>query len=140
MDFVQDVYDYLEAEGITGGSTAWEVQRRRVQDEPVLNQVVVLTEDGGPPPELKAAEGIGDSALQDMGVHVLVRAAQWDSDASYAKADEIYEALHGLQNVVLGSSSMTYMRVKAQSIPVFIGFDSQGRPRHTISFSLLSEQ
>jgi hypothetical protein len=141
MGVVQDVFDYLEAQGITAGSTEWEMTRRREMDEPAEDQLVVLTEDGGPAPEMKASEGIGDSATHDPGVHVLVRAAQWQSDDSFAKALEIYEALHGLLDVTLVSGSDTYMRIRARTAgPIFIGFDAQGRPRHTIAFSLLLEQ
>jgi hypothetical protein len=107
-------------------------------DEPAENQLVVVSEDGGPPPEIAETEGIGDSAFHDVGVHVLVRAVAWDSDASLDKAAEIFTALHGKRNIVVGSST-TYLRVRARTPePLFLGFDEQGRPRHTIAFLLLA--
>ncbi len=139
MSAVDDVYDFLTDQGIAGGSTGWDLLRRRLMDAPVGNPVVVLTEDGGGQPEIPTDEGIGDSALQDVGVHVTVRAAPWDGDASAAKAIEIYDALHGLLDTEVGST--TYMRVRARtSEPVFLNFDDQGRPRHTIAFLLLALQ
>ena len=137
MGVVQDMFTYLEAEGIAGGSTEWDLQRRRLMDEPTEDQLVALTEDGGPEPEIAESEGIGDSALQDVGVLVTVQAAAWDGDGSLAKALEIHTALHGKRGITVGSK--TYMRVKARTPePVFLGFDDKGRPRHTIAFLLLS--
>lgn len=139
MSVVDDLDSFLETQGIAGGSTTWTLLRRRVTDEPAEDQLVVLTEDGGLSPEISEDEGIGDSALADMGVLVTVRAGAWDGDASFDKAMEIFTALHGQLDVLLGSN--TYMRVRARTAePVFIGFDDQGRPRHTIAFLLLAEQ
>lgn len=139
MSIVDDLYAYLESTGFTGGSTGWAAMRRRLMDEPALDQVVVITEDGGPPPEIAAGEGIGDAALADVGVLLTVRAAQWDGDASYVKAEDIRTALHGLRDVVLGASgAASYLRVRAMTPePVFLGYDDRGRPRHTIAFRLL---
>jgi len=137
MSAVQDVYDYLLDYGIAGGVTGWDLVRRRLTDTPVGDQVVVISEDGGPPPEIPSASGLGDSAMKDVGVQVMVRAAAWDGDASAQKAEEVYNALHGQRAVLLGSTE--YMRVAARTgEPIFIGFDEQGRPRHTISFLMLT--
>jgi len=100
---------------------------------------VVVGEDGGAQPEIAAPAGIGDSAMGDAGVLVTVRAAQWKSNDSFAKAAEILVALHGLLDVMVGSTQ--YLRVVAlTSEPVFAGFDEQGRPLHTVAFRLLAER
>ena len=139
MSAVDDVYAYLIDQGIAGGSTAWSLARRRLMDAPAEDQIVVLMEDGGTAPEIPTDEGLGDSALQDAGVHATVRAGAWDSDASVAKAIEIYDALHGLLDTEVGST--TYMRVRARTAePVFLDFDDKGRPRHTVAFLLLALQ
>ena len=138
MGVVADVYSYLEAQGLAGGSTDWTLLRRRLVDDPASDQIVVLTEDGGLAPECGATEGIGDSALQDVGIQVAVRAGPWDGDAGAAKAQEILTALHGLRDTTLGSH--TYRRVRAQTPePIFLGFDARGRPRHTLSLYLLRD-
>lgn len=139
MSGVADVYTFLETQGLAGGVTGWDLLRRRVMDTPSLDQSVVVLEDGGFEPELPADEGIGDSALGDPGVIVQVRGKAWDGDASFAKAQAILAALHGLRNVALGGSGAdVYLRVRAMtSEPVFAGFDDQGRPMHTVGLRLL---
>lgn len=138
MSLIGDLQSYLEDEGIAGGTTGWLLLRRRVVDaaDQSMDQLVVLTEDGGPAPEIGAGEGIGDAAVMDLSIHVLVRAAAWDGDASAAKVAEIEAALHGKLDVLIGSTRC--LRVAAQAPqPVFIGFDDLGRPRHTQSFRFL---
>lgn len=138
---VDDVYAYLLAHGIAGGSTLWALLRRRMVDAPEANQLVVISEDGGSIPEIEASSGIGDAAMADPAVMVSVRAGAWDGDASHAKAREIYGALHGLRNVALssGGGATKYLRIRAQSEVIFAGYDEQGRPRHNISFRLLRQ-
>ena len=103
------------------------------------DQAVVVAEDGGPSGEIHTASGMGDSAIQDRGVMVMVRAAAWDGDASRTKAAAILAALHGLRNVQLVSGGTLYYRVRAMTPEaVFAGFDDTGRPRHTIAFRLLT--
>ena len=139
MGAVQDVYDYLEAQGVAGGSTGWTLLRRRMMDDPAEDQAVVVSEDGGLVPEIFETFGIGDSALKDIAILVTVRAAPWQTDDSHAKADDIYDALHGLLHTVVGAT--TYLRIRAQTPePVFSGYgDDRGRPRHTIGFMLLAD-
>jgi len=139
MSAVEDVYDYLLAEGLAGTSD-WDLIRRRITDAPVQDQCVVVQEDGGPVPEMGAAAGMGDAAMADVGVLVHVRAKQWDADVSALKARAIYVALHGQFDVALGASgaTTTYLRVRAMTAePIFLGYDEKGRPQHTIAFRML---
>lgn len=145
MSAIDDVYTKLGPApglGLAGGSTGWGLTVRRLADPPTpgfVDQHVVLTEDGGPPPEIKTVDGIGNAAVKDEGVLVTVRAAAWQSDVSKAKALAIFQALHGLLNVQLVSGGTTYYRVRALTPePIFAGFDEKGRPRHTIAFRLLA--
>lgn len=134
MGAVSDVQTYLEAQDIIGGSTGWTSVRRRMHE--AADKMVVLTEDGGAAPEIQAATGLGDAALKDPGVQIMVRAEEWDGDAALAKAQAIFDALHGLSGTV-GSGS--YLRIKAMtSEPLFAGYDDRGRPIHTIAFRLMS--
>ncbi len=137
MGAVDDVYTYLIAQSIVDGGTGWEAVRRRGSDD-ASDQMVVISEDGGPEPEIKETVGIGDSALNDIGVLILVRGAAWDSDATLTKALEIFTALHGKRAITLDTKE--YLRIRARTAePVFLGFDDLGRPRHTIGFLLLGD-
>lgn len=136
MSVVADVFEFLEDSGVTGGSTGWTLLRRRMNDA-VGDQVIVLTEDGGMAPEIGRSSGIGDSAMRDLGVQIMVRAGPWDGDASQEMAEDIFGLLHGLTCVEMGSTE--YVRVAAQTAgPIFAGFDEKGRPLHTIAFRCMT--
>jgi len=139
MSAVDDVFDFLEYNGIANGSTGWTLVRRRMLETPAEDQLVMVSEDGGGGPEIPAEAGtLGDAAMYDIGVLVIVRAARWDGDASATKAQEIFDALHGQRFVTVGSTE--YLRVRARTPePIFVGFDDNGKPRHTISFMLLRD-
>lgn len=133
MGIVADVQKYLQQLGIVDDSSdEWPSVRRRVHDG--SDRLVIITEDGGFEPETPAPEGsLGDSALKEPAVQVRVRAEKWNGDAAFAKAQEIFDALHGLLRVELNGTY--YMRIKAQTPqPLFIGYDDSGRPEFTISF------
>jgi hypothetical protein len=134
-----EVYLYLLAQNLAGGATGWALLRRRMTDQ-TTDQLVVIGEDGGPPPEFPAASGLGSAALADRGVLVTVRAKEWDSDASFAKADAILRALNGLVSVELVSGGALYFRIRALTPePIFAGFDAQSRPAHTVALRLLTD-
>lgn len=139
MPVVEEVYDYLEAQGLAGGSTEWGLIRRLLDDGD--DQVVVVQEDGGPRSEMPADAGIGDAALGDVGVLITVRGAASDSDASLGKAAAIRSALHGLRGIYLVSGGELYLGVRALTPePVFAGFDETKRPIHTIGFRFLKAE
>ncbi|MFW6202562.1 MAG: minor capsid protein [Gemmatimonadota bacterium] len=132
-----DVQSYLQAQSLVDGETGWTSTKRHLHDD--ADQVVALTDDGGPPPEIATSSGLGDQAIADVGVQALVRAARLKADDSYDKAEAIRDALHGLTDTTLGATR--YIRVRAMtSEPVFAGFDSNGRPTHTIAFRLLRSE
>jgi len=107
-------------------------------DTPLPDQMVMMVEDGGPPPEMSIAGDGQEVAVKDLGVLVTVRAKQWDGDASLVKAQEILTALHG--KVAFALVSRIYIRISAMTAePVFAGFDEQGRPLHTVAFRLLTD-
>lgn len=134
MSAVTDVRAYLVAQSLVEGVTGWPCVLRRVLDD--SDQLVVITEDGGPAPEFPAASGIGSQAIEDIGVQVYVRADKWDGNSGAAKAQAILDALHGLKYATVGTRQ--YIRVKALTPePIFLGFDDTGRPEHTVAFRLL---
>lgn len=131
---VDDVFAYLTAQNLL--QSPWQGVKRRMLDTP--DQLVVMQEDGGSMNEQFSSVGIGDSALKDPGVLVTVRGLAWDGNASFAKAQAIRAALHGLRSVSLVVSGDIYLGITALTPePIFVGFDGNGRPIHTISFRLL---
>jgi hypothetical protein len=138
MSAVSDVQTHLQYMGLVDITMSdapddWPSVRRRAHDE--SHRLVVLTEDGGVPPETPADAGIGSSALASPRVQVRVRAEPWNGDASEQKATEIIRELHGRQAITMGET--LYMLVTALTDePVFMGYDDNGRPEHTVSFDL----
>ena len=137
MGVVSDVQTYLESQNLIGGSTGWDSVRRRMHDN--QDQVVAISEDGGPAPEQPASSGVGSAALGDPGVQVMVRGTRWNSDATYDKAEAIRADLHGQRDTTLDAT--TYYRVRSMTPePIFLGFDENGRPMHSIAFRLMRDE
>ena len=135
MGVVSDVQTYLVAQSLVDGATGWTSVVRRVFGD---GNLVVITEDGGRPSQISAASGIGASALKDPAVQIRVRGGTaWDGNTAFAKAQAIFDALHGLLATTVGVT--LYLRVAAQtSEPVFIGFDEANRPQFTMSFRMMT--
>jgi hypothetical protein len=123
----------LAAQGLVDGATGWPSVRRNLND--TSDRMVVLTEDGGPPPEITKAEGIGDTAMETIGVQLRVRGAPRLGDEAAAKAQACLDDLDSLQGVQIGTR--VYMSVSAATgEPVFIGFDAKERPEFTVAFRM----
>jgi hypothetical protein len=130
MGAVADVRAYLEAESLVGGD--WPAVERRMHD--ATDQLVVISEDGGPPPEIGRIDDT--AALVTLGVLVTIRGAPWDAVSAQAQADLILTAFHGLTGEVIGSTE--YIGVVALTAePVFAGFEEQtNRPLFTVALRL----
>ncbi len=130
---VDDVVAYLTEEGIVDGSsssTGWPSSKRRVHDQ--TQQLVIVTEDGGAPPEIGRIDD--SAALESPGVQVRVRGEPWDGDAVAAKMAEVYAALHGLTGATLGSTF--YVGIVALTSSPASFYDEKGRVNQTMSFAL----
>lgn len=139
MPAVDDVFTYLLSQNLAGGATNWSLIRRKIMDAPATDQLVVVSEDGGTV-EMPVASGLGSAPLASKGVMITVRAALDESDVSFQKANAILVALHGLRAVELVSGGSLYFSIRALTPePVFAGFDSRGRPLHTVAFRLLTD-
>lgn len=131
MGVVDDVHAYLGDQDLAGDGTDWALVRRNEHDE--TDQMVIVTEDGGPAPEIAESTGIGDSALEDRGVQVRARSAPNDGDSSFSKARAVYDALHGKRKLTMNGNE--YFRIVALTAePVAAGKDDNERWSHTISF------
>lgn len=132
MSAVSDLQDFLLAEGLVNdaGQGAWPTFRRRVTDASG-DQLVVLTEDGGPQPPVGSAE-------ETLQVQVLVRGRPNDGDSVEAKIAAIYDAVHGQTGVVMGETR--YIGVVALSAQPAAFSDDKGRWNMTISFAMTRPQ
>lgn len=134
MGAVSDVVAFLALAGIVDGASTWPSVRRKMREG--SNKLVMVKEDGGPPPGVPSATGVGSAALKDPGVLVTVRGAPDKGDAASAKAQEIFDALV-VADETIGTGY--YLRVAAlTSEPVFVGWDEKSRPIFTIGFRLLA--
>lgn len=138
MGAVNDVRLYLIAQEIIEADTEYSGSMREFHDN--TDKLVVISEDGGDPPDMPATAGLGSAPFAFAGVLVTVRAVAAASNESYSKADEILRALHGLRAVQLVGGGVLYYGIRAMTPePVFAGFDERGRPLHTVAFRLLTD-
>lgn len=132
-DAVADVQTYLAAQSLVDGGTGVTSRRHRMTDTP--DHQLVITADGGGTPEIWAASGIGDQARQTDGVQIMCRSDPGDGDQAYDVMADVYEALHGLLDTTLGST--TYIGVRARTGgPIPLGFDDKGRALFSCSYLL----
>ena len=136
MSVVSDVVSYLAALDIVDGSSDWPSVRGVLHD--ASDRLVAVRNDGGPQPEIGAAEGLGSAAFRDPRVHLTVRGGPHDRDSTDDKAQEIYDALHGLMATTLGATQ--YDRIVAETTPIEVGQDENARPIHTVAFRLAVAQ
>lgn len=132
MSFVDDIQDHLQSQGLVDGATGWASVRNTMLDDKG-DQLVMVAEDGGPAPEISTTDGIGDSALKDVGALLTVRAGPNSPDDSRSKAQAILDELHGQLGATIGSNA--YLRVTALTgEPIAAGYDDKSRPLHTVAF------
>jgi hypothetical protein len=144
MGFAEDARLRLVSAGIVddgfGGSTGWPCFLRRVFDRvgnTDFHQIVFITEDGGFEPETPSPVGLGDIAFRQPAIQVRVRGEPLDGDAPAEKLQQIMDELHGILRETVGYG--LYIRIKAQSEALFIGFDAKNRPEFTQSFRAFTQ-
>lgn len=136
MSAVDDVYDWLGAEGLVGSD--YVAVKRNVTDD-VPNKAVFVIEDGGPDAEVGSEEGSGDTAMAFPGVLLRFRGEPGKAVDVQGKAQEVKDRLHGLYGVDLGATH--YLQVLTLgSEPLFIGYDDRKRPEFTVAIRLTREQ
>jgi hypothetical protein len=136
MSVVTDVVSYLATLDIVDGSSDWPSVRGVLHDG--SDQLVAIRNDGGGLPEIGADAGLGSAAFRDPRVHLTIRGAPHDRDGAEDKAQEVYDALHGLMATTLGSTE--YHRIVAETTPIEVGQDENARPIHTVAFRLAVAQ
>lgn len=129
MSVVTDVTTYLGTLDIVDGSSDWPSVRGVLHDD--SDRLVAIKADGGGFPEIGVSVGAGDAAYRDPRVHFTVRGQPNDRDAAEAKAQEIYDALHGRLATTIGTTE--YHRVVAETPPIEVGQDDNARPLFTVA-------
>ncbi|MEC1023574.1 minor capsid protein [Bacillus paralicheniformis] len=64
---------------------------------------------------------------------VLVRGWQAGEQDCEDKANEIFDSLTNLREVIIGESSVVIIRAST-SVPLFIGYDDNDRPQYSLNF------
>lgn len=136
MSAVTDVTTYLASLDIVDGSSDWPSVRGLLHDG--SDRLVAIKADGGLRPEVGRSFGIGDTASRRPRVHVTVRGEPNERDGAEDKANEIRDALHGLDDVTLGATR--YELVEADSEVIEVRQDENARRLFTIAFTLTAPQ
>lgn len=134
---ITDVIDFLEDEGLIGGETGWAGYEGYLPPEP--DQVIVVFETGGFPPEVKR-NGSTEQEYDEPTFQILGRGDGFGNAALRDKMGTVYRALHDSE-LSPASGDPQYVFVYAlQSGPFPLGLDDNDRPRLTWNFKALRER
>lgn len=134
---VTDVLDYLQGQGLIGGSTGWSRAAGYMPAEP--DQVIAVFETPGAPPEL-VPEGSSEQAYDEPGFQVRGRGGFHGYSALRSKMGAIYRALHG-SSLSPATGDPAYVLVRAvQSGPLPMGLDQNNRPEMAWNFVAMRER
>lgn len=135
MPLLEDLAAYIEGEGIahrtdpamTGG---WKLSMDVMPAEPDF--VVKLGSAGGPGPREKNAAGAGVELARQRQVQVVVRGDRYGGAAARTKLQEVFDALHNLPRMTLGTTQVAGIRVFSDVIS--LGLDDNRRPELALNF------
>lgn len=131
MSLLDGLARHTAAEGIgvwkdTGAYLAAEVGHVIETVPQAPSQVIVWTQYAG-------AESEANSPVDYPSVQVRVRGTA-DPRVSRARAQDIYDLLHGLAHVALPDGTWLENLIGAQSGPIPLGVDGNDRHEHTVNF------
>lgn len=134
MPLLDEIGDYLTAQGAVGGSSGWALMKADMPATP--DKVVSLFETGG-------ARGEPRYPLTRERFQVRVRGAERHAatgaySAARAKIAAIRALLHGASKLVLGST--WYNLILELGAPIPIGYDENGRPEITHNYETRREE
>jgi hypothetical protein len=121
---VSDLFAFLVASPQDIEAGGWKLVRRGMHDGNA-HQMIVLTEDGGPAPEIAAADGIGASAWGFSNVQVRVRGNPWDGDSARAKLAEVFDLLDSRPGLIM--NDQRYDMIQATTTEPAAFMDDKGR-------------
>jgi len=123
---LDDLASYLNQQGI--GTVGQNIFKGILPEEP--DTIIALYESG------EGAESHLESNVDKQGITAIVRGS--DYSVARVKADEVYKTLHGLSNVVLGSTR--YLLIKAGGPPKLLAYDLNKRAQFLITFQVIYER
>lgn len=134
---VDDVLDFLVAEGLVGGATGWTVAYGHLPPTP--DQVIAVFETPGLPPEAAPA-GSTETEYDEPGFQIRGRGATFGMAALRILMGQIYRALHK-SSLAPATGDPAYVFVFAeQSGPLTLGLDDDSRPSLTWNFRCMRER
>lgn len=134
MGLLSEISAYMVTNSIgiagTGATGSWNIYYDKGELPAGPDQVILLFETGGMPPDL-----IHDMNIDvNPSMQVRIRAKPKDYAGGIAKAEAILALLHGLSNTTLGTTP--YKLIRALSSPIYLGNDKSGRPEWTVNFQI----
>lgn len=133
MSVIDEIGDYLTAQGLVGGATGWSLVKGDVPASP--DQMVTLTETAG-----EASDPAYPLSRERFQVRVRGAERHAGAGAYTAARDKIQAlrvALHGLINSTLGA--VRYVQVLEVASPAHLGYDANGRPEFVQTFATRRE-
>jgi hypothetical protein len=127
----QDIMSILTAAGIVSSANAddWFVVGDDMPDTP--DRAVRVVDSGGPPPVLALG---GVVSYDRPRVQIVVRGKREDKRATEAKARQLRDELHGLENEIW--SGARYIAIWAQGDIIEMGKDENGRTLYSINLQI----
>lgn len=125
MSLSSDFTDYLDAQGLTGGSTGWKAHYGFYPDQP--DKVVLVTEVGG----LELLQ-LSDGIMSQPLIQIRVRSSRLDQNGAIAKMAAVITAIN---NTEISSSVYCFILSSTR----FEGYDSNERPSYLIDARLLKD-
>jgi len=123
MALLEDINTKLEADSVTGGATGWTVRIGPMTDQ--IDQLVVLAETGGFPPDQFGSTLSGEQTFQ-----VRVRAGRRRYDTARSKMQDVFNSLNA------STISGHFYTYALSSGPLFMGFDANERPEFVQNFKV----
>lgn len=127
MAFLDDIKTIL----VSGGVNTSLIYKAAGPDDP--NLLLVLTESEGFEGVITMQAGL---VAEEPKVQVLARGAKNGYEAARVLAQQAYQVLKYRQQETVGST--TYMLMRAETPPFFIGYDSNERPMIVFNVRVVS--
>lgn len=127
MGLAADIGTWLAAGGYVGGVTGWTFAELYRPDDP--DQVVVAGQFAGFSPDHK-------TDIERPGLQILVRAAQYESNAAEAKINAIFRAIKDDSAWPATINGAEYRLLQAQQSPFLLEFDENRRPVWAVNFNV----
>lgn len=134
---IDDVLDYLEAQGLIRGATGWSGFANYLPPTP--DQVIAVFPTPGLEPE-EAPAGSTETEYDYPGFQVRGRGTVFGSSALLDKLGAVFRSLHGSTLSPAGGDPIYVYVYAVQSGPLPLGHDQNDRPEFTWNFRAMRER